>query len=787
VTALDRKLLRDLWHTKGQAIAICLVIACGVASFIMMLCTLDSLERSQQRYYDRYRFANVFATLKRAPNALTERIAEIPGVAHVQTRIVHEVNLDVPGLVEPAVGRLLSIPETHPPELNGLHLRSGRYIEPGRPGEVLVTESFAEANRLAPGDSIGAVINGRKESLRIVGVALSPEYILAVRSGDTWPDDRRFGVFWMGRRELEAAFDMEGGFNDLVLTLTPAASEPEVIRAVDALIERYGGLGAYGRDDQVSHRYLSDEIRGLRGSGLIIPIIFLSVAAFMLNVVLSRLIATQRGEIGTLKAFGYGRGEVAMHFLKLALLIVFAGAVLGIGFGGWLGRGLTAMYARFYRFPVFEFSFDLGVVLWGLIVSVVAAVLGVFGAVRGAVRLPPAEAMRPEPPAAYRPTVLERWGFQRWMTQGTRMILRNLERRPLKAALSALGIAFAAAILVVGSFNEDSLNYMMDFQFKVVQRQNMSLAFVEPKADGVLHEIRNLPGVFRAEGFRALPVRLRSDHRARRLAIIGLEPDAELHRLMDESARPMAVPPDGLVVSATLARVLQVRPGETLRIEVLEGKRPVGVARVVAIIEEFAGVGAYMDIRALNRLAREGPSISGAHLMVDAARIETLYRTLKTTPGVASVTVKDAALESFRETVAENLLRLRVFTIIFASIIAVGVVYNTARISLSERTRELATLRVIGFRRAEISLILLGELGALVLAAIPVGLVIGYSMCGLVARAYDTELYRVPLVVERATFGFAAIVVLVAALVSGLIVRRRLDHLDLIAVLKTTE
>jgi putative ABC transport system permease protein len=787
MSALDRKLFRDLWLMRGQAVAIALVIASGVATLVMSLSTLDSLTRSRDAYYDRYRFADVFAQVKRAPVSVADRLAELPGVARVQTRIVREVSLDVPGLAEPAVGRLISTPESGPPLMNAWHLRRGRPIAPGRPGEVLASEAFASAHGFQPGDALTAIINGRRQTLRIAGIALSPEYILQVRGAGAWPDDQRFGVFWMNRRELEAAFDMRGAFNDVTLTLLPGASESEVIRQTDRLLAPYGGTGAYGRHEQISHRFLTEEIRGLRGMIVVIPVIFFAVAAFLLNVVLSRMIAIQRGEIGALKAFGYTGRELGLHYLKLAMLVVVAGSALGTAVGARLGRGLTALYARFYRFPEHQFSIEAGLMLLGLLVSAAAAALGVVAAARRAAALPPAEAMRPEPPSHYRPTSIERWGLQRWMSQPARMILRNLERRPFKAALSVFGMSLAVAILVVGSFQEDALRYMMDFQFRQTQRENVSIAFAEPLASGALHELRRLPGVWRVEAFRHLPVVLRAGHRHRRIGIMGVENDAELSRLLDASGATVRLPPDGLVLSDKLAETLAVRPGDLVTVEVLDGQRPVRQARVMGLVAQYSGLGAYMQRPALNRLAREGDNVSGAHLGVDAHQQQRLYRTLKNTPGVASVTVKEAALQSFNDTVAENLLQMRIFNILFACVIAFGVVYNSARISLSERSRELATLRVIGFRRAEISMILLGELAVLVLAAIPAGFALGYALAAWVTLAFDTEVYRIPLVIERHTYGFAAAVTLLAALLSGLAVRRKLDHLDLVAVLKARE
>ena len=408
-------------------------------------------------------------------------------------------------------------------------------------------------------------------------------------------------------------------------------------------------------------------------------------------------------------------------------------------------------------------------------------------AVRAAMKLPPAEAMRPEPPATYRPTIAERTGLGVLLSPAARMIVRNLERQPLKAALSVVGIALAVAVLILGSFSEDSINYLVEFQFEIAQRQDLTVTFVEPTTGGVIHEILNLPGVQQGESFRAVATRLRSGHRSRRVGIMGLEPSASLYRLVDDQERNVALPPEGLLLSEKLAELLHVGLGDEVTVEVLEGERPVRRIPATGLVTEFGGTNAYMEIEALHRLLREGHNLSGAHLSVDPQRRDVLYRTLKETPRVAGVTSKTASLESFRKTFAENLLRMRLFNIMFASVIAFGVVYNSARISLAERSRELATLRVIGFSRAEISAILLGELALLTLAAIPLGMALGYLFAFWTTLGLDTEMYRIPLVVNRSTFAFAATVVIIAALFSGMVVRGKLDHLDLVAVLKTKE
>ena len=787
MSALDRKLLRDLWLMRSQALAICLVMACGVATYVMSLSLLWSMLRTQEVYYEHHRFAQVFAHLKRAPRTLAERLAEIPGVGQVQTRIVVDVTLDLPTLPEPTIGRLISLPERGEPAMNSLYLRRGRWLEPGRTEEVLASEAFADAHGLNPGDRLVAIINGRRQALRLVGIVLSPEYVYQIRPGDVLPDARRFGVLWMNEADLAAAFDMQGAFNDLAFRLMLGASEEEVIRRVDRLTADYGGLGAYPRVEQISNEFVNSKLRQLRGMALVTPVIFLAVAAFLMNIVLTRLVSTQREQIATLKAFGYARVEIGWHYLKMVLVLVVAGSALGTVAGAWMGSGVTALYARFFHFPDLSYSLDPAVIGSGLLLCGGAAVAGTLTGVRRAMRLPPAEAMRPEPPATFRPTLIERLGLQRFFSPADRMILRQMERQPVKTLLSTLGIALAVAILVLGDFMGGSVQYAMDTYFHLVQHQDVSVTFLEPTTVRAVHDLEHLPGVRRCEWFRAVPVRLRFGPRSRRLAIQGMDPHGELNQLIDIYRHRVTLPADGLVLSRKLAELLAVRVGDTLTVEVLEGIRPVREMRVIDLLDDFAGTTAYMNRDALNRMMREGRILSGAYLAVDRSRLEGLYVRLKHAPRVGGVVIKEAALESFRETIAENLLRMKAINVLFACIIAFGVVYNSARISLAERSRELATLRVIGFTRAEVSRILLGELAVLTAAAIPLGLVLGHGFAALTTWAYDTELFRIPLVIERSTYGFAALVTLLAALVSGLIVRRRIDRLDLVEVLKTKE
>lgn len=784
---LNRMFWRDLWHLRGQVSAAALVVACGVAAFVSMRSTYESLLSAQAEYYAAYRFADVFAQVKRAPESLAARIAEIPGVAEVRTQVAMPVTLDVPGLDEPATGRLISVPDRRRSMINDLFLRRGRYVEAERDDEVIVSEPFAAANRLNLGDRIGAIINGRWKRLRIVGTALSPEYIYEVGGGALFPDNRRFGVMWMGERVLAAAFDMEGAFNDLALTLSAGASQADVIERLDLLLSRYGGLGAYGREDQLSHRFISDEIAQNRVSSTYIPAIFLSVAAFLLHIVLSRLVAMQRTEIGLLKAFGYSDTTVGLHYLKFALVTVFGGVVLGTLAGLYLGASLTELYRDYYRFPRLDHHISGEVLGVTLIVSFAAAVLGALGAARHAAALPPAEAMRAEPPATFRSGSLERIGLTRLLPSSGRIIARSVVRRGWKSALAVLGIACAAGMLVLGGFFYDAIRYLMWVQFEVVQRDQVTVAFNEPRSASARYELQRLPGVLRSEPFRAVPARLRFAHRSRRVELTGLSAHSDLRRLIDIKLRAVELPPEGLVISAKLAELLGAKPGDFVTVEILEQARPVRPVRLAAVVEELVGISAYMDLTALNRLLGEQGALSGAYLAVDGNQTARLYRRLKSMPAVSGVVIRESVLKSFREILDRSIVVTTLINILFACIIAFGVVYNSARIALSERANELASLRVLGFTRREVTVILLGEQGVLTVLAIPLGFAMGVAICWLLVIRLSTELYRIPFVLSARTFGFAALVVAVTALASGFLVARRIHRLDLVAVLKTRE
>lgn len=784
---LDRKVLRDLWQMKSQMAAVVGVVAVGVASFVSLWSMYEYLKTSRDTYYREHRFADVFAGLKSAPDRVEAEIERIAGVGTVQTRVVHDVVLDVPGLREPATGRLISVPADDPPALNDVHVRSGRYPEPGARGEALVSEGFVDENGLGVGDTLSAVLNGRWQDVRIVGVGISPEYVYEFRGGQVLPDRRRFGILWMNRQVLASAFEMEGAFNDVSLALAPGASEQRVIDRLDRVLEGHGGLGAYGRGDQLSHRYLSDEIATNRITATVVPVIFLGVAAFLVHMVLARLVGNQRTQVGILKAFGYSDAAVGRHYLELAAVPVMSGGVLGTAFGMWLAVQLAEIYAGVYRFPRVAYDPGWEVAAIAVTITGAAAAVGALGAVRRAAGLPPAEAMQPESPETYRPALLERMGPGRFLGIVPRMVIRNLERRPGKAALTVVGIALAAGVGVAGRFTFDAVDRIRDLQFRVAERGDVTVTFAEPRGRAALRSLDHLPGVLRTEPFRTVPAELRSGHRDYRTALVGLPPDGSLRRVVSGDGTIRPLPTAGVLLSAALAERLGLGAGDDFVADVLTGEKPRLRLTVRGVVDEVVGTNVYLPLGDLRREMQEGPTLSGARLDVDPGRLDALYAQLKQSRGVASVSVRRATMQTFEETFARVFAIATTVLVLFSTVIAFGIVYNGARVTLSERARELASLRVLGYTRGEVSRILLGEQAVLTVTGIPVGLVIGYLFCWVLRAAYRAELFRLPLVVSRQTYVLAAGVVVASALLSAAVVHRNIRRMDLIEALKTRE
>jgi putative ABC transport system permease protein len=786
MAVLDIKLLRDLRRLWAQALAIALVIAGGVAALLLAVGSSRSLDETRAAYYDRYLFADVFASLRRAPKSLIKQLAEIPGVAAVDVRIAKLALIDIPNFREPATGQLVSLPDGKQPMLNRLYLRLGRLPEPGRAEEVVINEAFAQEHGFHPGSRFSATLNGRKQELVVVGTALSPEFVYARGPGDIMPDNRRFGIIWMPEKTLANAYDLDGAFSSLSLRLLRDASERDVIRRVDALLEPYGGQAAYGRKDQNSHAFLDHELDMLANMSRTLPPIFLLVAAFLVNITLSRFIALEREQIGLLKALGFANMTIAFHYLKFVISIVLVGIVIGSVIGTWLGNVVTGIFGDFFRFPFLLFSRSPDLYVTAAVLSLLAAILGALRALWGVVTLAPAIAMQPPAPPSFHRLVPADFA-RRLFSQPTLMMLRNVSGHPIRAGFTLLGMAFGTAILIVSLFTRDTMEQLIDVTYFMSDRQDATISFIEKRPRGVVNEIGRMPGVLVTEPYRDVPVLIRKGNIERRLMITGRPAKTDLNRIIDVDLRAVELPKSGLAISAMLGQILGVRVGDFVEVDLLEGQRRTITLPISALIEDYFGIKGIMNADALARLLREAPTVTSVQISLDHNRLGLLYDAVKRLPTVSGLALQRASLANFRDALAILVTSMASIYTGLAAVIAFGVVYNSARISLSERARELASLRVLGFTRGEVLWILLLELVLLAMLAQPVGWAIGYALAWIMRNNLAGELMRVRLVVEPLTYLLASGIVLTAAVLSVLVVRERIRKLDLVSVLKTRD
>jgi len=782
---LNRKLLRDINLMWGQVLAVSLVLGCGVAIYVMMNGTLASLKDTLTAYYSRYAMADVWAPARRAPLQEMEHLKNIPGVRLAEGRIAVAGILDMPLEAEPVRAKIVSLPDGRMPRINSLYLKAGSLPEHSSE-QVVIADDFAEAHNLRVGDQIAATLYGVRRTLKISGIALAPEFIYSIAPGEMIPNARRYAIMWMGYEALGHAYNMDGAFNEAVFLLDRSASVPEVLAKIDVVLDRYGGIGAYHREDQLSDEFLQSEFTQLDTLGGLLPPIFLGVAAFLLNMVVTRIVEQEREQIGLMKAFGYRPAAIVWHYLRFAGIIVLLG-VLGGWFAGYrMGGGMASIYQDFYKFPILIFDPGVGIYLRAAVFAVVAGVLGVLLAVRKTISLRPAVAMAPPPPTDY--SKLGSFASRaRWMDQGMRMIVRHIARWPGRSSLTCLGVAMGMAIMIGAQSGQDAVNLMIATQFELVSRQDLTVAFTEKQDPVVINDLMALDGVIAAEPFLSAPSTIKYGHRYRHQGVMGVVQNADLNVLINENDQAVNPAPRGVTLSDSLATALAAKPGDMVTIDFKDGLRKSERLPVMKVVPTYLGTPAYMDINDLSALLREGDRVSGAYLMVDAREQNRIYSLLKDMPTVAAVSTNQSSRKSMADTMDETMGTMTFFNSLFASLIAIGVVFSGARISFYERQREIASLRVLGFTVGEVNAVLLGELAVLTFLALPIGAFLGYQLALFIHSSMSSELFRVPTTVSNWSFAYATTVIILAAVVSAAVIARQVAKLNLVMALKTRE
>lgn len=787
MTPLHAKLMRDLWRLKAQALAIMVVIAIGVALQIMMSGIVASLTQTRDAYYAKHQLADIFAPVVRAPNYVAKRLGEIPGVRTAETRISSHGTINIETQEFPISAQFLSLPLNGQRHLNEVRLTSGRIPSAARPNEILLLESFASAHRISPGDSIEITLNGTRRWLDVVGTAQSPEFIYYAAPGELIPDDARFGVIWINRTTLSAALNLEGAFNEAIFTLLKGANKAAVIDQIDRVLEPFGARGAYGLEDFPSDRFLTEEISGLEATARSVPPLFMLVSAFLLYIVTSRLIQSEREEIGLVKAFGYTNVEVGIHYLQLALFIAIAGAAIGCVLGVILGRAMIPIYTIYYKLPFLLFRLEFASFASGVLLSIAVSSLGGLLALRGIFRLTPAEAMRPPTPPDFSRSLSFQGKLAQRLDQATRMVLRRLLRQPWRMTGAVVGIASGMALSLSMLIIYEGFDAAIDQTFNVVDRSDATITFVSSAPPKTIYELKRVSGISVVEPVRYVPVVFRNGVRTYRGTITGLGAEPKLNRALDSNLNAIPMPARGIVLSEPLAEILDVGIGDTLILDIREGSQPTVTANVTGVADSLMGSPAFMDIGALGRLVGDAGRVSGAYISIVDGWQSDVYSDLKDMPAVAGISLRSEAERAFEVVMDQGAGSARFVMGAMAFAITFGIVFNVARVAQDESARDLASLRVMGFKHSEAVFVLLGELAVVTILALPLGIGLGTSLSRLIAAGFSTDLYQIPVVYAPGAYGSSIVVVVSAAVFSGWLVQRNVRKADITLALKTRE
>ena len=789
---LVRKLLRDMVARKGALLALVVIVTIGVGIYVAMAAVYRDLFDARRRYYTQYQLADFSVDLKRAPAWAVDVVAGLPNVRAARGRVHLGVRIDLEGVAEPITGVAISMPDQPTPVLNGILLRTGTWFADGQDRQVILDDAFAQANRLVPGSRIRVMLLDKEHDLLVVGTAMSPEFVYVLPpGGGLAPDPARHGILYMPERFLQESCDLDGAFNQIIGLAHDSSrvALDNTLRLIEERLDPYGVANSTPIQEQPSARFLADELTGLKVSARTLPALFLLVAALVLNVLMGRLVLQQRTVIGTLKALGYSSGSITRHYLGFGLTIGAIGGLTGMAFALWLQEAFLGMYRQFYRMPGIEAHLYPDIFATGFLISVAFSMAGTLKGVHHAAGLTPAEAMRPPPPEKGGRVLPERipclW---RPLPFRWKMVLRAVFRNPFRSSVSMFAGVISTALVVATMGSLDALDYLMHYEFARVSHQDISVSLRDPRGVDALSEFGAMPSVATAEPQLALVCDLSNGPRRKRVGITGLARGNRLCTPLDAAGNPIVAPDEGLVLSRKLAEIIGVQPGDTVRLRPLIGRREVVEAVVVGTVDSFLGLSGYADIGYLSRLL--GESWAANVVLATSFRgasLPPLFEALKECPSVVGVGERARSFTQLDETMGEVMGQSIAVTVLFAGLVAFGSVLNAALVSLNERQREVGTLRVLGYTPWQVGTIFSGESLLLNGAGILLGLAAGVGLAHLLSMAYDTELYRFPVVIKPATLAISAALMAAFVLVAQVIVHRLIHKLPWLDVMKIKE
>lgn len=783
MVALRKRLVRMIGQTKGQFIAVTVVLTIGLLSYVALNMTIQNLDNTVKAYYDQTQMPQIFAQVLRIPEGKVEALKSVSGVQAVNARIVEDVKFDTGYGGEKTVLRLVSLPDaTTEKPLSDIYLLSGN--RPSQDNEVAVIHLFAKARNLKVEDTFDIIVGGRKKALKITGIVSNPEYIYLVEDEQSLlPDPRTFGVAYVTSQFAQSQLGYQKSYNSLLITTNSGADQDAVIDELDRKLDKYGVMRIYKREDHISSRMIQEEITQGQKTANTVPVLFLSVAGAIIAVMLGRIVKNDRISIGVFKALGYTNGAIVWHYTQYALGIGIVGSTLGMLLGAMLANSL----AKLYTTTVYDIPILVGrlypeyLILAVLIGSIFCIASGIIGA-RGVLTIQPAESMRPEVPKTGRRILLERikpvW---RRLSFTWKVVIRNIFRSKKRAIFIALGIALTYAVTLLPFFMLSAFMTMFDQQYGQMYAMDMQVTYTHGLNQNSILDLKQVLGdhAQEVEPIAEFPFELSAGWRKKNVSIIGIVENTRMYNFTNRHGQPVKLPREGISITEGLARLLEVEVGDSINIKSFIPGRESVVLSVNEIVEQPLGVNAYMDLEHMQRVLLDHDYINGA--VIRGERLESSE--LDHVKHIKSVLLSADMMAIFKEFTALTYASILVM-VASAGILGFAIVYNATIMSIYERKMEFSSLRVLGFDKQHIFKMLFRENLVLSALGIIIGIPLGASMVDSIMASFSNELYTMKADFDFMAFVYTTVVTIAFVLIAQVATHHKIAKLDFIEALK---
>lgn len=757
MSILDIKRHRDLIALQGMLIAVGAIVAIGIGSYAGMLSTYVNLSQTKSNYYAQNRMADFWIDLKKAPLSEVEALRKFSGVTELRDRISFPIRVDIDDAEQLVTGMALSMPSEPISVINNFSLKRGSYFTKNRRNEVIVSEKFADARSIKPGDVLHLIMDGQRKKVYVVGTAISPEFVYCTPPGNMVSQPENYGIFFMKRDYMEDVFDFHGASNNVVGKLTPDSLQNNPSAALKQLadeLESSGVFTSYLLKNQSSNATLSAEMSGVKSMATLLPLMFLIVAALIINVLMVRIAEQQRTVVGTLKALGYFDKQIFWHFIQFGIVVGALGGLAGCLLGYLISGSMITLYKGFFEFPHLANQLYPGIMISGIAISLFFAILGTIHGVHTVAKLNPAEAMQEQTPAIGDSVLLERWSwFWKHLDFRWQMILRGQLRNKTRSIIAILSGALGAAIVVMAFGLSNSLDMMLAFQFDKIMHNDFSISFRNEQPEQAIDMAKRIPGVLKAEPLFNVAGTFVSKNHQKKGVITGLLADGTMTVPHDATGNVVSVPSSGVLITVRMAKLLDVKEGDTIRFTPVKGTREEHEVTVIKIIKSMLGMVVYADYSYLNHMLGETSTVTDIQLKtafttVDKSNFYTYLKKMPQTQTIGDVEEQQKEMKiQF-----QSMSTMSAVMIIFAAIIFFGSVLNASLIAISERKREIATFRVLGYTPGEVSAIFLRENMTLNIIGALLGMPLGYYLLAGMLLSYQTDVFSFPTFVDFNTW-----------------------------------